>query len=199
GAVVLLVSLETLERDLIYKLIAANAFLDQKTCQKIRKGEVSLDSLEEEDREEYESSLQFLKDAPLYTVFPRDLTDGYHTIAAMVASLRAKYGDSREIIVYIDYLQLLVNDKYNEYHELSQYTRDLKLMAMEMGLAIVYLSQLSRDGADGGMPQVHHLRGSGTIEQDADVAIMLNRKHHYDRSEERRVGKECRPRWSTKE
>src|SRR5699024_7520611 len=55
GAVGLLVPLQSLERDLIHKLIAANACLDQKTCQKIRKGEVSVDSMEEEDREEYES------------------------------------------------------------------------------------------------------------------------------------------------
>lgn len=88
--------------------------------------------------------------------------------------------------VFIDYLQLMEADKDfdTEYNILRDVTRKLKLLAKEMQLPIIVLSQLSREVEKSGQktqkPRLSDLRGSGTIEQDSDVVIMLHREDFYD-------------------
>lgn len=80
--------------------------------------------------------------------------------------------------VVIDYLQLIPNNTGKSDNEfLSEVTRTLKLMALQMNLPIVLLSQLNRGSAnrEDKLPRSSDLRGSGSIEQDADVIIMLHR------------------------
>lgn len=77
-------------------------------------------------------------------------------------------------LLALDYLQLctttLKGKSTND--EVAEISRGLKALAMEMNIPIVVLSQLNRD-ADGIEPQLRHLRDSGAIEQDLDVAVML--------------------------
>jgi len=84
-------------------------------------------------------------------------------------------------ILFIDYLQLVEseggNKNYNREQEVSKLSRGLKLMAMDFNIPIVVLAQLNRESEKTSTkkPQLHHLRESGAIEQDADGVIFLHR------------------------
>jgi replicative DNA helicase len=91
-------------------------------------------------------------------------------------------------VLIVDYLQLMKAPKAeNRNQEVSQLTRGLKLLARELGIPIVVLSQLSRDsekrGAvdnpDAKRPMLSDLRDSGAIEQDADVVMFVHRPGYY--------------------
>jgi len=83
-------------------------------------------------------------------------------------------------LIMIDYLQLMQNSKFkseNRAYELSQITRSLKNIAREFNVPIIALSQLSRNVENrvDKKPVLSDLRESGSIEQDADLVIMLHK------------------------
>ena len=75
-------------------------------------------------------------------------------------------------IVVVDYLQLLrvKRPSASRAQDVTEISRDLKLMAMELQVPVIALSQFSREAAKG-PPELHHLRESGSIEQDADWVL----------------------------
>lgn len=88
-------------------------------------------------------------------------------------------------LVFIDYLQLMSSGKRteNRVQELSDITRNLKIMAKELNVPIIALSQLSRSAEKNRTdhrPMLSDLRDSGSIEQDADVVLFLYREAYYD-------------------
>ena len=92
-------------------------------------------------------------------------------------------------ILFIDYLQLIdmrtKNKNYNREQEVSATSRLLKILAKELEIPVVVLSQLNRSNErrDTKRPQLHDLRDSGAIEQDADTVMFLHRPYYYSRSE----------------
>ena len=86
-------------------------------------------------------------------------------------------------IVFIDYLGLLTSSakKENRVQEISSITRELKIMAKELGIPVVVCAQLNRGSAEGRArkPVLTDLRESGSIEQDADVVLFLHRDYYY--------------------
>lgn len=85
-------------------------------------------------------------------------------------------------LIIIDYLQLMQNSKFkteNRVQELSQITRSLKILAREFNIPIIALSQLSRNVENRGdkKPILSDLRESGSIEQDADLVLMLSKQN----------------------
>ncbi|MBQ8604081.1 MAG: replicative DNA helicase [Oscillospiraceae bacterium] len=93
-------------------------------------------------------------------------------------------------VVIVDYIQLMSTGKRsdNRVQEISEITRNLKIMAKEMDVPIIALSQLSRSAEKGsgrdGRPQLSDLRDSGSIEQDADVVLFLYRDAYYNKNED---------------
>jgi replicative DNA helicase len=88
-------------------------------------------------------------------------------------------------LIIIDYLQLMSNSKLkteNRVQELSQITRSLKIIAREFNIPIIALSQLSRNVENrvDKKPILSDLRESGSIEQDADLVLMLYRSKYYN-------------------
>lgn len=87
-------------------------------------------------------------------------------------------------LIVIDYLQLMSADGYanNRTGEISYITRNLKLLAKEIGIPILVLSQLSRAPESYGdkRPMLSHLRDSGSIEQDADAVLLMYRDRYYN-------------------
>jgi replicative DNA helicase len=109
------------------------------------------------------------------------------TPASSVAQIRSRAVQTRMrrgklACIGIDYLQLLIpKTARNRVEEVSQITRDLKVLAKEMECPVIALSQLSRDveKRDDKRPQLSDLRESGSIEQDADVVVFCFREETY--------------------
>ncbi|MFQ9441339.1 MAG: DnaB-like helicase C-terminal domain-containing protein, partial [Acutalibacteraceae bacterium] len=104
------------------------------------------------------------------------------TVPEMKAKLRRlKDGD----LVIIDYLQLMSGSRRtdNRVQEISEITRNLKIMAKELMVPVITLSQLSRDSekrtTNAHRPVLSDLRDSGSIEQDADIVLFLYRDDYY--------------------
>lgn len=80
-------------------------------------------------------------------------------------------------IIFIDYIGLISTDKTNStqvWEQMSEISKSLKALARELQIPIVALSQVARD-AEGNEPNLAQIRGSGSIEQDADVVMFLHR------------------------
>lgn len=80
--------------------------------------------------------------------------------------------EAPKVVLLLDYLQLLVKDSLREREELTQLTKGLKGLAIDENISVFTLAQLNRN-ADGTVPRASDLRGSGSIEQDADTVIAL--------------------------
>jgi replicative DNA helicase len=174
-------SLEMSKESLLTRLICASARVDQ---QKFRAG-----YLNQDERRRLQMSAMQMVEAPLFI----DDTAGTHLmdIHAKLRRLQAELGLG---LVVIDYLQLM-NSKgraENRQQEVSTISRGLKLMAKEMRIPFIVLSQLSRapETRPGDhRPQLSDLRESGSIEQDADLVAFIYREEVYNRDREDLKGK----------
>jgi replicative DNA helicase len=107
------------------------------------------------------------------------------TAAVTVQQIKSKVRRLKPDIVFIDYLQLITpsNDSDNRVQQVSKMTWALKIMAKELNIPVVVCSQLSRAGQARGTshtPQLSDLRESGSIEQDADIVLLLHRPGYYE-------------------
>lgn len=103
-----------------------------------------------------------------------------------VPTMKAKLRRLRNVdLVVIDYLQLMSGTRRtdNRVQEISEITRNLKIMAKEINVPVITLSQLSRASEQRAdhRPQLSDLRDSGSIEQDADIVLFLYREGYYDK------------------
>ena len=114
--------------------------------------------------------------------------------AVTVAEIKAKcrrLGDNLGLIV-IDYLQLMQSGKRteNRVNEIAEISRSMKIMAKELDVPVICLSQLSRavEKREDKHPLLSDLRESGAIEQDADIVLFIYRDDYYnDESEDKNV------------
>ena len=103
----------------------------------------------------------------------------------MCRKLKSEY-DTISLVV-IDYLQLITGTRSDSrQQEVSDISRNLKILAKEMSCPVIALSQLSREveKRTDHKPQLSDLRESGSIEQDADIVMFLYRKNYYDSDKE---------------
>ncbi|HET9318288.1 MAG TPA: replicative DNA helicase, partial [Bryobacteraceae bacterium] len=169
-------SLEMSRESLLTRMICAGARVDQ---QKFRAG-----YLNQDERRRLAKTASDLVQAPLYI----DDTSGTHLmdIHAKLRRLRAEHGLS---LVVIDYLQLMSGrGRYeNRNQEISTISRGLKLLAKDLKVPMLVLSQLNRapETRPGDhRPQLSDLRESGSIEQDADLVAFIFREEVYKRDRE---------------
>ncbi len=88
--------------------------------------------------------------------------------------------------IMIDYMQLMDNPGVeSRQQQISEISRGIKAVARELNVPVIALSQLNRqsEGRDGHRPRMSDLRESGSIEQDADVVMLLHREDYYRMSE----------------
>ncbi len=104
------------------------------------------------------------------------------------AALRMRAQAGLDMIV-VDYLQILQPDgkTSSRVEALGQITGALKLLAMELDVPILSAAQINRAGAQGGAPRLSDLRESGSIEQDADVVILLHRPDGQEKESKKRI------------
>ncbi len=105
-----------------------------------------------------------------------------------VPEIKAKLRRIKNLgLVVIDYLQLMTSGRsiQNRVQEVSEITRNLKLMAKELNVPVITLSQLSRsiESRSEHKPMLSDLRESGSIEQDADIVMFLHREALYNEAE----------------
>jgi len=122
------------------------------------------------------TALGVLHEAPLVIDSSASLS-----VAQMHARARRQKRKGGLGLIVIDYLQLMSGHGNNRNEELSAITRGLKLMARDLSVPVIVLSQLSRKVEERGdkRPMLSDLRESGAIEQDADVVMMLYRDEYY--------------------
>ena len=116
-----------------------------------------------------------------------DDTPGLTIMAVRSRARRMKHQSGLDMIV-LDYLQLMNAKAENRQQEISLISRSLKDLARELEVPILALSQLSRsvESREDKRPLLSDLRESGSIEQDADVVLMLYRGEYYNQTEENR-------------
>jgi replicative DNA helicase len=170
-------SLEMSRESLLTRMLCATARVDS---QRFRAG-----YLTQEERRKLNHALHELVEAPLYI----DDTPGVHMMD-IHAKLRRLHAERGKIgLVIVDYLQLMsARGRYeNRNQEVSALSRGMKLLAKEMNVPMMVLSQLSRavETRQGDhRPQLSDLRESGSIEQDADVVGFIFREEVYHRERE---------------
>jgi replicative DNA helicase len=111
-----------------------------------------------------------------------DDTPGLGLLEIRAKARRLKLQQDIQLVI-IDCLQIMVAGRSeNRQQEISDISRGLKAMAMELNVPVIAVCQLNRtvDTREGHMPGMSDLRESGLIEQDADVIILLHRENYYD-------------------
>ena len=138
------------------------------------------------ERNQIDAALQKLSDFPI--VIDDNSNTNPVTMKTKLTELCAD-ADTKPGLIVIDYLQLITLPGYQKKsrnEEVSAISRDLKILAKDFGVPILALSQLSRGAAqrDDHTPQLSDLRESGSIEQDADTVMFIDRPDYYKKKEE---------------
>lgn len=176
GETVAIFNLEMSASQLVTRMIAAEGNID---AQVFRTGQ-----LQEEDWEKVTMAMSSLSEAPIFI----DDTPGVsvYDIRAKLRRLQSEHGLG---LVIIDYLQLISGrGGDSRQQEISEISRSLKLMARELNVPVISLSQLSRavEQRQDKRPMLSDLRESGSIEQDADIVAFLYRDDYYNEDSEKK-------------
>lgn len=175
---VLVFSLEMSKEQLVDRMLADEAGVD---AWNIRTGNLS-----DEDFEKLSHAMGVMAEAPIFI----DDTPGVSVLEMRTKARRAAHERPLGLIV-VDYLQLMSGSgkSYgdNRVQEISEISRGLKLIARELNVPVLALSQLSRsvESRNPPHPQLSDLRESGSIEQDADIVMFLYREDYYNPETER--------------
>ncbi len=172
GKEVAIFSLEMSKEQLATRMLSSEALVDSN---KLRSGFISND-----DWFRLASTADRLTHLPMY------IDD---TAGITVQQLKAKLRRMKNLgLVVIDYLQLMSSalKTDNRVVIISEITRQLKIMAKELNVPVILLSQLSResDKRTDKRPMLSDLRESGSIEQDADIVLFLYRDAYYNKESE---------------
>ena len=174
GKSVCIFSLEMSDEELVSRVVSSEAMVDSY---KLRKGELSVDEWEK------------LAHASSTLSETNILIDD--TTGISITSMKAKLRRVKNLgMVIVDYLQLMQPERHggdqNRVNQIGEISRGLKVMAKELGVPVMVLSQLSRTAEKNGetgkatsrTPMLSDLRDSGSIEQDADMVIFLSRDYY---------------------
>ncbi|HVX00769.1 MAG TPA: replicative DNA helicase [Candidatus Babeliaceae bacterium] len=168
---ILLFSLEMSAEQLALRILSQNVNISSDA---IRKGDLEMD-----DFLKFSVKIKQLGEFPFYI----DDTP-FLNISALRTRARRLHRKHGIQLVVVDYIQLVASDRpgrENRVQELAEITRGLKGLAKELNVPIIALSQLSRavEAREDKRPQLADLRGSGSIEQDADVVMFVYREEYY--------------------
>lgn len=169
-------SLEMSASEIIMRMLSAETEIKLSA---MRSGQ-----MEERDWEKLTHRLTEIQDAPLFIDDSPNLT--MMEIRSKARRLKQQHGLD---LVVVDYLQLMSSGKKVEsrQQEVSEFSRHLKLLAKELEVPVIAISQLNRgpEARTDKRPQLADLRESGSLEQDADMVFLLYRPDSQDRDDER--------------
>ena len=170
---VLIFSLEMSREQLVDRMLADASGVE---AWNIRTGNLS-----DDDFSKLSEAMGEMAEAPIYI----DDTPGLSVLEMRTKARREAHNHPLGLIV-VDYLQLMQsarsNSSDNRVQEVSEISRGLKLIARELNVPVLALSQLSRsmESRNPQIPQLADLRESGSIEQDADLVMFLYREDYYN-------------------
>ena len=169
---VLFFSLEMSKEQLVDRMLADASGVDSWN---IRTGNLS-----DEDFAKLSEAMGEMAEAPIYI----DDTPGLSVLEMRTKARRIAHENQLGLII-VDYLQLMQangNHNGNRVQEVSEISRGLKLIARELNVPLIALSQLSRsvESRTPPIPQLADLRESGSIEQDADIVSFIYRPGYYE-------------------
>ena len=175
---VVIFSLEMSKEQMVNRILCSEAMVDSN---KVRTGK-----LEEDDWTKLAGSIGPLSDAEIYI----DDTPGISVMEIRAKCRKLKLEKNIGMVV-IDYLQLVQgSNKRNgsREQEISEISRSLKILAKELNVPVIALSQLSRavEQRPDHRPMLSDLRESGAIEQDADIVMFLYRDDYYNKDSEKK-------------
>ena len=189
GAPVLFFSLEMAAQQLSARILSEQTEIEMW---KIRNGRFS-----ENEWEKFVLAMQDLSTLPFYI----DDTGGI-SIAQIAARARRMKREKNIGCVMIDHIQLVAGSgrPENRVQEITEISKGLKVLAKELNVPVIALSQLSRgvDARDDKRPVLSDLRESGSIEQDADVVMFVYREEYYLKSREPDPGSAEHAKWLEK-
>jgi len=167
---VVIFSLEMSAQQVAQNMLCSHARID---AHKLRMG-----FLDDKQWSDLSYGLGSLSEAPIFI----DDTPGL-TVLEMRAKARRLKAQYDIQLVAVDYLQLMESSREeNRQQEISVISRRLKSLARELKIPVIAVSQLNRsvESREGHRPRMSDLRESGSIEQDADVIVLLHRDNYYD-------------------
>ena len=172
GKAVCVFSLEMSARQLVLRMISSEALVDSY---KLRSGELGGD-----DWGRIAETVKVLADCEIFIDDTTNIT---------VTNMKAKLRRIKNLgFVVIDYLQLMKGESHteNRVNEVGDISRNLKIMAKELGIPVMVCAQLSRasEKRDDKRPMLSDLRDSGAIEQDADMVLFLYRDEYYSNADD---------------
>lgn len=175
---VVIFNLEMSKSQLVNRMLCSEAMVDSN---KIRTGKI-----EEDDWGKLATALGPLSEAPIYI----DDTPGI-SITEIRAKCRKLKLEKNIGLIVIDYLQLIQGSgkrNSSREQEISEISRSLKILAKELDVPVIALSQLSRaaEQRQDHRPMLSDLRESGAIEQDADIVMFLYRDDYYNPDTEKK-------------
>jgi len=164
-------SLEMSKLQLVYRLLSSEVEIESN---RLRTGRIA-----QQEWERLSHSIGMLSEVPVFIDDTPNIS--VTEMRSKARRLQAEQGGALGLIL-IDYLQLMEGGGDNRVQELSKITRSLKGLARELNAPIIALSQLSRgvESRTNKRPMMSDLRESGSIEQDADLVMMLYREEYYD-------------------
>lgn len=166
-------SLEMSKQQLAQRMLCSRAGID---AQRVRKGMLN--------HEEYQRLAQVVNELDKYPVWVDDSAG--LTLLELRAKCRRLHRQHQIQLVMIDYMQLMDNPgPESRQQQISEISRGIKAIARELEVPVICLSQLNRqsEGRDGHRPRMSDLRESGSIEQDADVVMLLHREDYYNQTQ----------------
>ncbi len=174
---VLFFSLEMSKEQLVDRMLADASGVD---AWNIRTGNLS-----DQDFSKLSEAMGEMAEAPIYI----DDTPGLSVLEMRTKARRAAHEAPLGLVI-VDYLQLMTaagRSDGNRVQEVSEISRGLKLIARELNVPVIALSQLSRsvESRSPQIPQLADLRESGSIEQDADIVAFIYREAYYNPDTER--------------
>ena len=168
-------SLETGRQQLAERFLCSSSETD---AQRVRKGML--------DTEQYEALVKAcgeLSEAPIYIDDTSALTP--LGLRAKARRLRSRHHIRCIIVDYLQLMHLGTRRVESRQQEITTISRYIKSLARELNIPVVVLSQLNRapEGREGHRPRMSDLRESGSIEQDADVVMLLHREDYYHKGQ----------------
>jgi replicative DNA helicase len=167
-------TLEMSDISLMLRIISSEAMID---ANKIRTG-----FIDKTDYFQLQEAMARIYESPLYIVDMPNMK--LLDLRAQARRLRAQ---EKIEIIFIDYLTLISSENYKlpRHEQIAEISRSLKSLARELHIPIIVLSQLTRE-AEKERPNLANIRESGSIEQDADVVMLIHRSREADKTAEER-------------